>query len=55
MFKKKRFWCECNKYNLWDNRKEHQSKHLFDQYSFVHMSPGLVQYILFKNMDIYSI
>ena len=43
-----KFWCQCNQYNLWDNRKNHQSKHLFDQYSFVHISAGLLQYILFK-------
>ena len=48
MFKNRKFWCPCNQYNLWDNREKHQNKHLFDQYSFTHISGGFFQYILFK-------
>jgi hypothetical protein len=39
-----RWWCECGGWNPWagDTHSMHNSQHLFDPYSFSHVSHGLL-------------
>jgi hypothetical protein len=40
----RRWWCACGQPNLWtaDARGPHNSQHLFDPYSFSHVSHGIL-------------
>jgi hypothetical protein len=39
-----RWWCKCGQWNLWsgDTHSFHNSQHLFDAYSFSHVSHGVL-------------
>jgi hypothetical protein len=45
----RRWWCACGGLNPWagDTHSSHNSQHLFDPYSFTHVSHGILFFLFF--------